>query len=1439
MIEQLPLSNLNLINEQDLAAQVALLQTIGGGPAGYRLRRIILTSFWLYGHLEIEIPHGRLFLAGENASGKSTVLTAALPLALDGDLHARRLDTFGGRDRRIDYYVLGSTDSATPFEHTRRTSYIALEFEWCDQDHPPIASASRQLWEHGDFDRARFYTIGLCLAGNVNASESIRPLRFVITDGSRLEYDFSTVVTDDGKQHALSQKAFKPWVEAHGIVSESQVDYARHVARELFGYENVDDFQNLINLMLLLRRPNLSSELSFSKVHEYLKLALRRVPTETMLHVTSTIEQIDTIQKERERLQAANESVGRLDIARQDLANARVLLHAYDYLEAHSRAHSAGNQVERTRRDLANAERDYQNANDRLRDLSTEIEALRGQISAIESSEGLQVVQKLTTLQDELQRQQQQFEQQQQILNAARQSVQATTNRLERLQDQARKGRDALAEQLRILHERVSGVATWPLAQHTIAAASDELGDRADLAADSPKLNAVLDLLATTLDERLALAQKIEHLFADLEHSERELELARQRESAAEHAMNDAYRHYQNTREQANERQIAIATQWETLAQQHPALNELDEWIFARRLSDALRRTSEEEGAPDRLIEILDQHERDIQYIGDQVTATLDQRLASGRQTLIELRSQENALRQQLKQVQQEFDALLLQPDLHYPAPVSREQARAALEEAGIIAYPLYQLITFTPDCPDDLQGRLERMLSDAGLIDALLVSPAEQEHAQSIIADIDASAIWLSISMNDATASLPNWLTFDQESAAESASWLPIVTDRLSQIGAYVHFDADGTWLHGALGGHASTTETASYIGTERRQRMRRAAIAAVEEQRDNLQRDLDDRAATSADLTSRIDAWQQANVGLRRVLQDSQLAATLMATRTAIATWTNAQSRYSQTQEEAQHIWRRHRTLSDEITWESASLGDAAHDLATLRIAIQGMLQMQQQRHTFAQLLEARHENQIDQQRAEKDLEHERASEIRSMQAVDAAQFTLARKRAEIDELTRASADTNAAQVLERLQSARARLEIAATEQGTASDQRSRSDERCNTLRQRLNEQTETWEQAQAAADGLHRQFVASVREYPTPMLDLAQPLLDGDPAMAATQLLEQSESSADRQDLDATERARYNDLALVFNEVRADLVEYSPTLDTDGNMIFMTEERATPIQMLARLDGELRVQQMLLSEQERKLFEDFLLHEMSEALRQRILEAEEWVIKINEVLANLPLVGEHYSLDWKPIEEPDTTRLGQYLARYAHLLRKPAAMLTNDEVSLLMDAFRQEIVLLRERILIDQSIGFTDALEMIVDYREWFHFNVYVTSPGSHRQRLTDRLTGTRSGAERLFALYVPLFAALAALYNGAASGAPRLLALDEAFDKSSVINTRRILHFLVSQDFQWIMTGPRIDGNDPVIPACARYLMLHEKGSDVATAQPAFWAHTPENDQDEVS
>jgi uncharacterized protein YPO0396 len=276
------------------------------------------------------------------------------------------------------------------------------------------------------------------------------------------------------------------------------------------------------------------------------------------------------------------------------------------------------------------------------------------------------------------------------------------------------------------------------------------------------------------------------------------------------------------------------------------------------------------------------------------------------------------------------------------------------------------------------------------------------------------------------------------------------------------------------------------------------------------------------------------------------------------------------------------------------------------------------------------------------------------------------------------------------------------------------------------------------------------------------------------------------------------------------------------------FNNADNANPFELLTRLSEEIKQQERLLDDKERVLFQDFLLQEMADTIRKHIIDAEGWVERINAVLASTAFIGEHYQLKWVANGE-DQARLGSYLAQYHTLLRRQAQTLKKEEVDALVHAFRQEVTALRANLQGTTSLPFAEALTHIFDYRTWFRFEIYVISTdGQQRQHLSNRLLKKRSGAEQYVALYVPFFAALSALYESAGKGAPRLIALDEAFDKVSVANTRLLLKFLTSQQFQWIMTGPRVTGEGTEIPACVRYLMLHKKGSELATGFASFWS-----------
>jgi hypothetical protein len=88
----------------------------------WEMSRAGLFNFWCYEDEEFTLESGRLILRGTNGAGKSVTMQSFLPLVLDGDKRPHRLDPFGSRDRRIEYYLLGEGD------HSSRISYIWLEF---------------------------------------------------------------------------------------------------------------------------------------------------------------------------------------------------------------------------------------------------------------------------------------------------------------------------------------------------------------------------------------------------------------------------------------------------------------------------------------------------------------------------------------------------------------------------------------------------------------------------------------------------------------------------------------------------------------------------------------------------------------------------------------------------------------------------------------------------------------------------------------------------------------------------------------------------------------------------------------------------------------------------------------------------------------------------------------------------------------------------------------------------------------------------------------------------------------------------------------------------------------------------------------------------------------------------------------------------------------
>ena len=1442
----------NDLAAENLAHQIDILQTLAGGSKGYRLRRILLTNFWLYGQQEFEVVHGRLFLAGENASGKSTVLTAALPLALDGDIRPNRLDTFGGRERHMEYYVLGSSESATPYSHERRTAYIALEFEWCDPDNPPIAQELRQRWENGEREKARFLTIGLSLAGNINASDRIRPMRFIITDGSRLGYDIHTLheTANKNEKRAYDQSRFKQVLEGHGIVCESRDDYEQKVARYLFGYTDVKEFQKLITLLLVLRRPNLSTELNFSRVHDFLKISLRKISGETTQRVIGTIERIDAIQNEIERIQEAFSAAERLHHTLQDVALVGAQLTACEYIDVQQVEDSVQAKVNKQRKDLATSENERDKAEARSQALQVEHHRVSGQIKALEASEGLQVAQRLASARERSRDTQAQLHLQAQNLEAARHAMLETQKSLERQQARFERTKTESASHLQELSQIAAEECYWEVAAFQLQEASQQVGMTSMDTPSSPEVPVgITSLLDVESEERMIWLHRLEELHKRREQLDAKIQNARELESIRFQELDDISRSFQHTKDRAYEAQLNLAKTLESF--NSSALFSVDELMpppVDMSDDDALLANVVEQfaNALESYSQVIDALDRDLIDLADQLQGELDelQLLTGGKMREV---SEAKAL----------YEQKLAEPEYTPQHPTRRTIARARLAEQGIAALPLYALLDFAPSINSESEeaGRIEYMLEDAGLLDALVVAPAQAAAADALLAAEDLSDCRLDVgTLSNATnqdANIGRWLRFDtavndamNNGNDGNSDWEAVAAMVLAAVGhgsgtntvettdSLCLLNEDGTWRHGLLTGHAGGG-AARFIGKANRMRVRQRELDELQEKLATLDEELRALSKQIADFEQRRIHIQDKQAELRKALSNSGMEEMYNKLASAKTALDDARGKYHKARQQTQEARQNYNTLTAQLERESTGIGALASDPRQVQKALMGMVKLKNQARTVKNQLTAIPNNWEEYQKVGDALEKARTNAAKVADLYDYARNQALQAQAEENELQRIAEITNVEELSERLQVLREQSEKFLNEIDEVKARHIRADERSQNLANVLLESEIQLTRARAERTKKQGHFTTLLTAYPVEQLVQMQEIASSVSSLSAAQrllgdLLQESDITVQKEQLEDKQRITYNHLLQAFNQEQHLLHEYGPNLDDQNRVLFLYENKSNPAELLQILSDRIEMQKTLLGQKERQLFEDFLLQEIAEAIRTHILEAEEWIQQINGVLKSLPMIGEHYELTWKPPVEYDMTKLGSHLARHYKLLRKPSQTLTVEETETLMGAFRQEIDTVRQKQEEDPGINFMEVLEQIFDYREWFHFDVWVTPIGGQRQRLTDRLAGTRSGAEQLFALYVPLFAALAALYKSAAPGAPHLLALDEAFDKVSVANTQRIMEFLVMQNFQWIMTGPQISGSSEKIPASARYLMIHEKGSPVATASASFWA-----------
>ena len=268
-------------------------------------------------------------------------------------------------------------------------------------------------------------------------------------------------------------------------------------------------------------------------------------------------------------------------------------------------------------------------------------------------------------------------------------------------------------------------------------------------------------------------------------------------------------------------------------------------------------------------------------------------------------------------------------------------------------------------------------------------------------------------------------------------------------------------------------------------------------------------------------------------------------------------------------------------------------------------------------------------------------------------------------------------------------------------------------------------------------------------------------------------------------------------------------------------------TPYYVLEQMNKDIELQEMILSDKDRELYEEIIMNTVGTIIRRRINRAEQWVKKIDELMGQRDTSsGLTFSLRWKPRtaeyeEEMDTKDL-------VDLLRLDSRLLKEQDMQQVTTHFRSKIERAKE-VLTEKGYGETlhQVIQEMLDYRQWFSFTLYYRRLGEQKKELTNNVFYTFSGGEKAMSMYIPLFSAAYSRYLEARQDAPFIISLDEAFAGVDENNIRDMFDLMEKLGFNYIINSQSLWGDYDTVPALSICELVRPLNQSCVSVARYYW------------
>ncbi|MBH0774705.1 TIGR02680 family protein [Nocardia bovistercoris] len=1353
-----------------------------------------IVNLWDYRDQEFCFADGRLVLRGPNGSGKTKALEVLYPFVLDGRIEPRRLNPFAGEERTMKSNLLYRKQESA-------YSYVWMEF-------------ARGRWADPET-----VTVGIGMRASRSSDKVTR--WYFVADG-RVGVDFSLIGADD---RPFTRKQLAEQIGTDAIV-DRPVDYRAAIDARMFGL-GLQRYDQLINLILTLRRPQLAKNLDPRGLSQALTDGLRPLDDQLILDAARSFSDMEEVGRTLEGLVHADTATGAfVDVyrkylavqAKTDVDQVRVRLDAVTNASTALFAATALRQRRDGERVAAQARADDA---DRACDQAMADRETLQRSSAYEGKQQLDdladAVRRLETSAsvhgDKALKAGQTLDQRAQEAERALVAVQEAGAALARGEDELR----AAAEQADIAWTPIAGEARADALTAAVRARAEERD------ADVREVRKALGHLESASAERLRAERDAERAVGARETAGAEVAAA---QAAVELARAESA--------------TALRAWWERHRETYSALGD--------ELFPALDAAVSAAGSEDTVgvAEVLAER---AQPLLDEIRARRHDAAARAGAAAARVRE----LRTEYEKVEaQRADA----------PPVAFADADARGERAGA---PLWRLVRFAYDLPARDAAGIEAALHAAGLLDAWVCTeiPADfrsdrflvplPEAARPIgptLADVlvvEDDSDDLTVPRKTVAGVLSSIALSDSALAVDAIAIGD--ADIAAVTGAAVTIGVTGGFRQGVqLGRHIKSD--AEFIGATARARRRALRMAELTTDIEAATAEHERAEADSAAAIAELDGVTAAAKQLPRpaavitALRAVSECAGMMRSRSEAATQAErdldkAVSDAAAVEKKVRAVAAEHRTPRD------------ARGLDALAAAIRHF------ENCGTGLLRLRGDHQREREREREAAD--RHDEARDLAEAFAEEAESARTGYEEQlrklETLREALGAGAADIDRELEAARLRIEAARAEQKSA--------------RKAANEAIEAVGDAEAAYRTAHESLGTALSEVLAEVKTLApyaQPDLlrllgapdhgrwpgsdaawstpeqllyrisqagpESEPSVLPTEV---AELFADLSTATASVRAGDAARKSTRSAVTSALQEFDAALATSGRDYRLHWDAADGLTVVQvqdehgvcaladfaeRVDRARHDQELLLTDAERRILEDALLTGLAQQIHERTGDARDLITRMGAEMKQRRMssgntIGVHWVL-------ADT--LSDPARAVCKLLDRDATALTAEDLASVRAHFAAEI---RTARAAHPERSYPEILAATLDYRTWRVFSFTILGADGAEDKLTVARHSALSGGEQSVSLHLPLFAAAHVMLDSADPQAPRLLALDEAFAGVDDNGRSELLGLSVQFDLDLFMTGYDLWITYAHVPGCAHYDLAHSAAENSVSATLLVW------------